>query len=156
MEIAGRVDQSLIGWDDPQDEYYYAMPEDVVWHAGRCLQTEVTGFYHRCGVYNALSSETGRISESARLVDRGAHTDPQTKEQAARIRAIVEQFDVTAFRPLYVSTNDVANGPYNVTEGNCRAVALAILTRRGQAPLRDVPVFVATSLSATVRVWEHR
>ena len=53
--------------------------------------------------------------------------------------------------PLILGTNDLDAGPYRVLEGNCRAVALAIVGER--AGLESVPVFVALSPTVRLRDW---
>jgi hypothetical protein len=84
----------------------------------------------------------------------GQHEDDDASAQAKLIREMVDNFSTALFRPLCLLTNDLQRGPFNVGEGNCRAVALEILRQRREAPFSELAVFIATSGSATVRVWQ--
>ena len=153
MKCFKQVRVSETEWGSHAHEYYYRLPDDVRWYSAQCRTEEVAAFYHRCGKYHAISGGTGRISESARRIALG-QSCTDAIQQENRIRKLVSEFCVAEFRPITLGANCLEDGPFNVLEGNCRAVALEILRKRGITPFSTVQLFVAISESERVHVWE--
>ncbi len=93
VEKLVRVEQADTGWgrtagnqkwgsDYSDDAYYSNMPPDAQWYASGCTIDELTTFFHRCGVYAALSGNTCRVADSALMVMHGAHEDEYAIQQA--------------------------------------------------------------------------
>jgi hypothetical protein len=98
------------------EDYGNRLPADVEWYGARCSLDEIDGFYHRCGVYAALSGNTCRVADSSRMMAEARHVDKQASEQAGLIRSIVKRFDEVKLRPLHLATNNLGTGPYHVLD----------------------------------------